>query len=86
MGSSDHNQLYMMSQVDTLHTIIIQLHEYYSTTQKFIYDVAWFSTGYKISALVMLADILTVAQVAVVSYRRTGFNCENLIIANCEFF
>jgi len=19
-------------------------------------------------------------------YRRTGFNCENLIIANCEFF
>ena len=46
--------LYMMSQVDTstVNCIIvcmpiIQPYEYYSTTQKSVHDVAWFSTGYK---------------------------------------
>ena len=50
--------VYMMSQVDmlttnyiTVDTPLIQLYEYYSITQKFICDVARFSTGYKIFAL-----------------------------------
>ena len=74
MRLSDHNQclfgIYMMSQVDTLtvnyiivHMPMIQPYEYYSTTQKSIHDVAWFSTGYK--SLHLFTDILTVAQVAV---------------------
>ena len=31
-------------------------------------------------------DSTTSCKDEVIQYRRTGYNCENLIIANCEFF